>query len=101
MKRPRVSTILALIAKKEYSKALRTASNDTVDGYAVVKILLDYKNIYKPHVIDEQVGEKQRAAIHLAIIKENWDVADLLKREGASSSLEDLDARLPSHYLCT
>jgi hypothetical protein len=90
MNKPRISAILTLVRNKEYSKALRTAANDEQDGLIIVTLLLKYKDSLKIN-IDEQAGDKNRAASHWAIIKQKWDILDLLLANGASPSLKDID----------
>jgi hypothetical protein len=86
--RPRLAKIVSLAKEKKYTSALRTAANDKQDGLTAVNILSAFKDSLKIN-IDEQVGEDARAAIHHAILKENWDVVDVLIKNGANTSLID------------
>jgi len=92
--KPRLASILSIVSeapasKAKYNLALRTAANDDVDGLVAVKILLSFKKLLGINV-DEVAGANERAAIHLAILKKNWDVVEeLIEQGGASSSLRD------------
>lgn len=96
--KPNFDTFLESIDAKKYSQALRRACTvKHPDAIVLIKILLSYKEILQID-INEQAGDKQLSALHIAALKGNQEIYLNLKTNGAID-LKDSDGTFASTHM--
>jgi hypothetical protein len=92
--------IFEAINSRHYSKALRRACTckDLPLAFEISRIILDFINIL-PINLNEQAGERNRAAIHYAVENANLPLVKFLISKGADKLLEDLQGLSARDFL--
>lgn len=90
---------LKALSEMNYPKAVRNICNSSKPiALSLLETILHYKDPLN-FFIDEQAGEKKRAAIHYAALQGNKEIYDLLIQKGANCKIEDGDGHSAEYYM--